>query len=102
MLTNKSSLKHTNFNQFKETVWLDPTLYEQKPLPQLPLLGRGHSTKEEAGQAESDPECSWPKPPKKVMCIFIVFNSNINYYQKKKKFKIHIPFNFSIYSYQQY
>ena len=45
----ESSLKHTNFKQFKETVWLDPsrTLHEQKLLLQLPLLGRGHSTKQE-------------------------------------------------------
>ena len=76
MLINKSSLKHTNFNQFKETVWLDPTLHEQKLLPQLPLLGRGQSTEGEADQAESEPERSWSQPPKRVLCIVLVFNSN--------------------------
>ena len=81
MLINKSSLKHTNFNQFKETVWLDPTLHEQKLLPQLPLLGRGLSTGGEAHQTESDPERSRSQPPKRILRIFVIFNSN--YSQKQ-------------------
>ena len=92
MLINKSSLKHTNINQFEETVWLDPTLHEQKLLSQLLLLGRGLSTGGEADQTESDLELSQSKPPKRILCVFVVFSSHYSQNSKikrKKERKIH-------------
>ena len=66
----------------------------RKLLLQLPLLGRGHSTNKEAGQAGSDPEHPRPKPPKKVLCNFFVFNSKFSKNNKIKVQKYHLIFQF--------